>query len=124
MPFRDRRLIPAAIVLFALAACGAEEPERADRGGGGPGAAPAAAVSTVELVVPGMTCPLCSRAIEARLQEAGLREIAIDLETKVVSARFDPRRVTPEEVKALVEEQGFDVLELRVEDWSREGGGD
>lgn len=64
--------------------------------------------------VPGMTCPLCVESIRSRLQEAGLPAIEIDLETKLVEARFDPRRTTPEQIRAMVEEQGFPVEALTL----------
>lgn len=113
---RSRRWL-ALFCVAALAACGGSPGEEASgRQAGEAGAdqvAPAG-YETVVMTVPSMSCPLCSRSIEARLVEEGLRDVRIDLETKIVSAAFDPARTTEDEVKALVEGQGFPVTESRT----------
>lgn len=74
-----------------------------------------AALPRVTLTVPGMYCQLCTRSIEVRLTEAGLRDVTADLETKRVRARFDPRRITLPEIRSLVEGQGYEVTGASVE---------
>ncbi|NIU77855.1 MAG: hypothetical protein GWN71_31180 [Gammaproteobacteria bacterium] len=65
--------------------------------------------------MPGMYCELCTRSIEARLTEAGLRDVAADLETKRVRARFDPRHITVSGIRSIVEGQGYEVTDATVE---------
>ncbi len=74
-----------------------------------------AALQRVTLTVPGMYCELCTRSIEARLTEAGLRDVAADLETKRVRARFDPRHITVSGIRSIVEGQGYEVTDATVE---------
>ena len=116
------------LATFALAACGGGEAEVPDASAGADQAGAVASdvdLRTVVMTVPSMSCPLCVRSIRARLEEEGLQDIRIDLETKLVRARFDPERIAAEEVEALVEEQGFPVEERRVLERGNglEGGG-
>lgn len=117
-------------VVMALMACGGAEADRLD--GDAPAesevmaaSASASDLKTIVMTVPGMSCPLCVRSIERRLEEAGLQGIRIDLDTKLVRARFDPARTTVSEVEALVEGQGFTVAESRIlrDERGEEGGG-
>lgn len=117
MNFRMSVLVVAVAAVMACGGTGTDE-TTAD-GAAEPVAesAPAGGAETIALTVPSMSCPLCSRSIEARLTEAGARDIRIDLDAKRVTATFDPARMTAAEVKALVEGQGFPVTESRrVED--------
>lgn len=112
---RVRRRVLALAVAMA-AACGGSGTDESTVNGGGEAIAESASAAGPEMIVltvPDMSCPLCSRSIEARLTDAGLRDIRIDLETKQVTGTFDPSRITPTEVKALVEGQGFPVTESR-----------
>ena len=117
MKIRSRCLTGAWLVI-ALAACGSGEGDSPEAVGAEAehSAVAAERLSTVELRVPSMSCPLCSRSIESRLKEAGLQDIAIDLRTKIVTARFDPDRLDVEEIAALVEGQGFPVESAEVTD--------
>lgn len=77
-------------------------------------AATASELEKVTLTIPGMSCRLCANTIEHTLTRAGLRDIAIDLEEKRVTARFDPERMSPEQVKKLVTDLGYEVSDLKV----------
>lgn len=118
------------LVVMALIACGGAEADRLDEDAPAESEAMAASASasdleTMVMTVPGMSCPLCVRSIEHRLEQAGLQDIRIDLDTKLVRARFDPARTTISEVEALVEGQGFTVAESRIlRDERREEGGE
>jgi copper chaperone CopZ len=124
-----RAWLVMALLFASIAACGGSAADgTADSAGtsGGevgvsesrpaaPDSGDAAALQRVTLTVPGMSCPLCTRSIEARLAEAGLRDVVADLETKRVRARFDPRRITLSEIRSLVEGQGYEVTGASVE---------
>jgi len=111
--------------MLLVIACGGGEPGNPDPAtAGDQPEVEAPDLPTVVMTVPSMSCPLCVRSIRVRLEEEGLQDVAIDLHTKLVRARFDPGRITPAEVEALVEEQGFPVEERRVvEPGSADGGG-
>lgn len=117
MNFRTSVLV---VAVTAVAACdGTDTGEKTAARAAQPVAESALAggAETIALTVPSMSCPLCSRSIEARLTEAGVRDVRIDLDAKRVTATFDPARMTAAEVKALVEGQGFPVTETRpIED--------
>lgn len=100
-----------------LAGCGGGEADVSARAAGAGEAAAAtsdADLRTIAMTVPTMACPICVRSIRVRLRKAELRDIQIDLDTKLVRARFDPARITAVEVEALVEGQGFPVEERRT----------
>lgn len=117
--------VVALVLLFGVTACGPGGP--GDGAGGnqarapGPGAEVEVAEETeparlrsITMLVPDMTCPLCVESIRAGLEEEGVRVVDIDLKTKLVVAEFDPRSTTPEAVRAVVEDQGYHVAELRT----------
>ena len=68
----------------------------------------------IALRVPDMSCGLCARPIERNLQAMGVRDVKADLETRWVTGRFDPERLTPEAIRAKVEDLRFRVTEVRV----------
>jgi copper chaperone CopZ len=83
---------------------------------GGPPAesVPAAELNSIALRVPDMSCGLCAKPIEHNLREMGVRDVKADLETRWVTGRFDPERLTPEAIRAKVEDLRFRVAEVRV----------
>lgn len=72
-----------------------------------------AELRSIRLHVPDMACGLCARPIERRLEALGLREVKADLETKWVTGRYDPARLTPDSIRSSVEELKFRVAEVR-----------
>lgn len=122
--------IHACMTMLAagLFACGGDDGHRSDGGNtagesAASGVPSASDLKTIVMTVPSMSCPLCVRSIRARLEEAGLKDIRIDLDTKLVRARFDPARITPSEVEALVAGQGFPVEARIVEEEPGDGEG-
>lgn len=113
MKLRRRALLLAAGMLMGCGGTGSGEPRGNGAGEAAADPASAARSETVVLTVPSMSCALCARSIEVRLEEAGLRDIDIDLERKLVTVVLDPSRTTVAEVKALVEGQGFTVTGSR-----------
>lgn len=78
------------------------------------GEAPAGALQPIALRVPDMSCGLCARPIEKNLRAMGVRDVKTDLDSKWVTGRFDPERLTPEAIRAKVEGLKFRVTEVRV----------
>lgn len=75
----------------------------------------AGSLHPIALRVPDMTCGLCARPIEKNLQAMGVRDVKADLETRWVTGRFDPDRLTPEAIRGKVEDLRFRVTEIRVD---------
>ncbi len=102
---------------LATACSGAPEAEGRSSAGGSAAVqaeAPAGNLRTVSLRVPDMSCGLCARPIEKNLEAMGVRGVKADLETKWVTGRFDPDRLSPEAIRRKVEELKFRVTEVRV----------
>lgn len=103
---------------IALAGCGEARSEpRADDAQVQATAAsesPAGSLQPIALRVPDMSCRLCARPIEKNLRAMGLQDVKADLETKWVTARFDPARTSPEAIRAQVEGLKFRVTEVRA----------
>lgn len=70
---------------------------------------------TIVLHVPDMACQMCARPIAHHLTELGVKDIRIDLKTKLVAGRFDPEHLTQEAIRTRVEKLGFRVASVRVE---------
>lgn len=63
------------------------------------------------LNVEGMSCSHCEHAIKTAVGALdGVDSVAVDLKGKKVTTSYDPGRVTPEQIKAAIEDQGYDVV--------------
>ncbi len=105
------------LCLLALSAC--SDVPAADAGSNASASvaaepAPAAGLRPIALRVPDMACRLCARPIEANLARMGVRDVRVDLDSKWVTGRFDPARLTPEAIRARIEALKFRVAEVRV----------
>jgi Cu+-exporting ATPase len=71
-----------------------------------------AAAQSLEFPVGGMTCANCSGRVERALRaEAGVSEAAVNLATGIARVRFAPDAVTPERLRAVVRDAGYEVPE-------------
>ena len=65
---------------------------------------------TIELIVPEMSCQHCVNSITGEVSQLqGVRNVAIDLDTKHVRVEAD-ERVTPAAVIEAVNEAGYDEV--------------
>ncbi|HLQ82624.1 MAG TPA: copper chaperone CopZ [Pseudogracilibacillus sp.] len=63
-----------------------------------------------ELKVKGMTCGHCKSAVEGALAEAtGVSNADVDLDEGVVSIDYDESTITLDQIKEVIEDQGYDV---------------
>ncbi|GBF10897.1 copper chaperone CopZ [Tepidibacillus infernus] len=61
--------------------------------------------------VEGMTCNHCKMAVEGALKKlAGVSNAVVSLENKNVTVSFDEGKVTFEQMKEAIEDQGYDVV--------------
>ncbi|KAG8524815.1 Copper-transporting ATPase 2 [Galemys pyrenaicus] len=65
---------------------------------------------TVTLTIAGMTCASCVHSIEGAMsQKRGVRHIAVSLAQGTGTVLYDPFIVNPEELRAAVEDMGFEA---------------
>jgi len=63
------------------------------------------------LNVEGMSCGHCQAAVEKAVQGlAGVSEVKVDLAGKKVEVEYEPGKVTEEEIKNAIEDQGYEVV--------------
>ncbi|XP_073899561.1 copper-transporting ATPase 2 isoform X3 [Castor canadensis] len=68
------------------------------------------ACRTVVLSVTGMTCASCVQSIEGTVsQREGVRQISVSLAEGTGTILYDPSVITPEELRAAVEDMGFEA---------------
>jgi len=61
--------------------------------------------------VEGMSCSHCVNAVTKAVEGLdGVSEVKVDLETKTATVGYDSDRITPEIIKAAIEDEGYDVI--------------
>ncbi|XP_004399513.1 PREDICTED: copper-transporting ATPase 2 isoform 3 [Odobenus rosmarus divergens] len=69
--------------------------------------------NTVVLVIAGMTCASCVQSIEGLIsQREGVQQISVSLADGTGVVLYDPSVINPEELRAAVEEMGFETSVL------------
>ncbi|MER3419731.1 MAG: copper resistance protein CopZ [Chloroflexota bacterium] len=67
-------------------------------------------METVTLTAPDISCEHCQRAIEGAVGALpGVSSVAVHIEPKQVTVVYDPRAVTLERIKEVMEEEGYPV---------------
>ncbi|XP_051799249.1 copper-transporting ATPase 2 [Acanthochromis polyacanthus] len=65
---------------------------------------------TTTVWIGGMTCGSCVRSIEGRISDlSGVQSIVVSLEEEKGTIAFDPSLTDPEQLRAAIEEMGFDA---------------
>ncbi len=68
-------------------------------------------MNTVTITVEGMTCGHCKKAVEGALSKLdGVASAEVDLNEKNVTVQFDSSKVTEEQLKSEIDDQGYDVV--------------
>jgi copper chaperone len=65
-------------------------------------------MKTVQLHVEGMSCQHCVKTVEGTLKEIGASS-TVDLASKTVTVEFDEDRLTLDQIKEAIEDQGYTV---------------
>lgn len=64
----------------------------------------------VQLRVEGMSCNHCVRSIEGALGKlAGISKVSVSLKGKIVDVEFDPAKTNVNQMKEVIENQGYEV---------------
>jgi copper chaperone CopZ len=65
-------------------------------------------LATLQVNIPSMDCGACAAGIQAKLnKQDGVQRAQVDFATKTAVIRFDPGKLSPEKVTALIDETGF-----------------
>ncbi|OIJ10004.1 copper resistance protein CopZ [Anaerobacillus arseniciselenatis] len=68
-------------------------------------------MNKVTISVEGMTCGHCKSAVEGALSKVdGVVSAEVDLNAKNVTVEFDGSKVTEEQLKNEIDDQGYDVV--------------
>lgn len=61
--------------------------------------------------VDGMSCEHCVKAVtKAVTALSGIGGVAVDLKAGTVTVEYDPAQSTLDKIKAVIEEQGYDIV--------------
>lgn len=68
-------------------------------------------MNTVTITVEGMTCGHCKSAVEGALSKLdGVASAEVDLNAKNVTVKFDESKITVDQLKTEIDDQGYDVV--------------
>lgn len=106
-------LIAAGGALAILGAAGALDAQQ--RQAPQPPLAAGAGPQRIEMIVHGMSCPFCAYGLEKKLRKIeGVDSLSIDFKTgRVTLAVPDGSKVTDEQIRDLVKDAGFEVMEIK-----------
>lgn len=64
-----------------------------------------------EIGVEGMSCNHCVNAVKTALKKIdGVGEVIVSLENKKVTVEYDTEKVSQDDIKTAIEDQGYDVV--------------
>ncbi len=67
-------------------------------------------MASVSMIAPAIHCEGCASAIKRSLGKlSGVQEVSVGVADRSVSVTFDPAQVTPDAIKARLEQAGFPV---------------
>src|SRR6476620_1293866 len=56
------------------------------------------------------TCDMCKETIEKSLAfEKGIKKSVVDVETKMVTVTYNPKKITPEQIRLAISKTGYDA---------------
>ena len=98
----------AALPLYAGAVARLLHPE-----GAGPARSAGANVASMKVKIPGMDCAACAVNIERTLRKVeGVGRTEVVFKTKEAVIEYDPARISPERIFAVIDETGFKAERL------------
>lgn len=67
-------------------------------------------MENITLNVGGMSCGHCVKAVEGSVGDLdGVKEVNVNLEAGEVAVAYEPGKVSVEQIKEAIDEQGYDV---------------
>lgn len=67
-------------------------------------------MQNIKLTVEGMSCGHCVAAVEGALNKLGVASAKVDLASKTVQIEYDEAKITLQQIKEAIEDQGYDVV--------------
>ena len=62
-------------------------------------------------------CSMCKERIEQGMAyEKGIRDVTLDLETKMATIRYNPLKTSPEEIRKAISKLGYDADEIPADE--------
>ncbi|MCJ1372667.1 hypothetical protein MMC20_003892 [Loxospora ochrophaea] len=78
--------------------------------------APTAHMATTTLKVEGMTCGACTSSVESGFKSVdGIGTVSVSLVMERAVVQHDPRRLSPEQIREIIEDRGFDAEVLSTD---------
>lgn len=69
--------------------------------------------TTTRFAVAGMACNACAAGIQSELQDTpGVSRASVRFDKKVATVRYNPNRVTPDQLSRVIEEAGYKASPL------------
>jgi len=69
-------------------------------------------LDTLTLSISGMNCSSCAMGLEHTLKNAeGIEQASVNFATEKATVKYDPQLITPEKIKAIVTDNGYEVIE-------------
>ena len=80
-------------------------------------------LSVAEFTISGMTCSMCTRAIQRALEVVdGVESVSVVLSTNQARVEFDPSKTNTDDLKEAIEDVGYDVVDIvSVDDEDNDG---
>ncbi len=61
-------------------------------------------------------CTMCKKTIEKHLAtEKGISKSSLDVDTKILTVNYDPKKTTPEKIRLAVSKSGYDADEVKAD---------
>ncbi len=61
-------------------------------------------------------CDMCKETMEkAMAYEKGVKESNLNVDTKILTVKYDPKRTTPEKIKLAITKAGYDADEMKAD---------
>ncbi len=81
-----------------------------------------ARVEKILLPIQGMTCAACVNKVEKALRSVkGVTRASVNFATERASVEYLPEEVTLRDLRKVVQDAGYDVLEVKEDDMCRKG---
>lgn len=68
-------------------------------------------MESIKFQVPSISCSACASKVKGGILEIrGINDVEVDLKTQMVEVEYNPSEVQPKDIKAKVQNLGFEVV--------------
>ncbi|MCX6296337.1 MAG: heavy metal-associated domain-containing protein [Bacteroidetes bacterium] len=73
-------------------------------------------VSAVIKIKTSAICGMCKKTIEKHLaNEKGISKSSLDVDSKILTVNYDPKKTTPEKIRLAVSKSGYDADDIKAD---------